>query len=160
MLSIVMLHTGFIAAHAASGVAALVFGLVSLHPRAPGVPTTFRLYLGTLWLMVLLLIVVVGIDWMDLDLAGRSFYGALTLLALYTGWRGWRALQDLRNRASDWKGNYIDNMGFTLIALSDGFVIISALDLGTPMWLVVAIGVLVILAGRLGVRRTKERVAA
>jgi hypothetical protein len=51
-------------------------------------------------------------------------------------------------------------MGFTLIALFDGFVIISALDLGAPSWLVVAPGVLGIVVGRLGVRRVQRRVAS
>lgn len=119
-----------------------------------------RVYLATLWLMVLFLIVVVGVDWMDLDRIARCVYGALTLLALYIGWRGWRALQNLQSRTVDWQGDYIDSVGFTLIALFDGFVIIAALDLGAPIWLVVVIGVLGILAGRLGVRKTRERVAA
>lgn len=155
-----MLHSTLIAAHAASGIVAFVFGLVILRPpRLRGVPTMFYLYLATLWLMVLFLIVV-GIDWMNLDLVSRSVFGALTLLALYTGWRGWRALQNLQSRTTNWKGNYIDNVGFTLIALFDGFVIIGALDLGAPIWLVVIIGVLGVLVGRLGVHRTKERVAA
>jgi hypothetical protein len=47
--------------------------------------------------------------------------------------------------------------GFTLISLFDGFVIVSAIDLGSPIWLVVAIGVLGILVGRLGVLRLKAR---
>lgn len=156
-----MLHVVLIAAHTASCVAAFMLGLTWLRPpRTQGVPTTFGVYLATLWLMVLFLIVVVGVDWMDLDLIARCVYGALTLLALYIGWRGWRALQNLQSRTVDWQGDYIDSVGFTLIALFDGFVIIAALDLGAPIWLVVVIGVLGILAGRLGVRKTRERVAA
>ena len=142
-----MLHAMFIYAHAACGAAAFVFGLVGLRPRAKGVPTMFRPYLGALWLMVVFLIVVVGIDWMNLGPIDRSVYGALTLLALYTGWRGWRALRNLQSRATGWKGNYIDDVGFTLIALFDGFVIISALDLGAPTWLIAIIGILGILVG-------------
>jgi len=154
-----MLHAIFIAAHAAGGVAAFVFGLIVLRPRMESVPTTFHLYLGTLWLMVVFLILVVGIDWTGLGLVSRSVYGILTLLALYTGWRGWRALQNLRSRTTDWKGRYIDDVGFTLIVLFVGFVVVGTFDLGAPIWLVVVIGVLGILTGRLGVRKTKERVA-
>lgn len=155
-----MLHTVLITAHAATGLAALSFGLVGLRQlTTKGTPTMISPYLGALWLMVLFLVVVVGVDWMDLDSISRSIFVALTLLALYTAWRGWRALKDLQCQTTGWKDDYIENVGFTLIALFDGFVLISALDLGAPIWLVVAIGVLGILAGRLGVGRMKERVA-
>ncbi len=153
-----MFHTVLIAAHAASGLAAFVLGFVGLRPITKGMPTLVGPYLGALWLMVVFLVVVVGVDWMGLDPASRAAYGGLTLLALYTGWRGWGALRNLRSRAVGWKGGYIDDVGFTLIALFDGFVIVSALDLGAPIWLVVVVGVLGILAGRSGVRRMKERV--
>lgn len=83
----------------------------------------------------------------------------MTALALYTGWRGWRALRALRSPAVA-PGDYIEDVGFTLITLFDGFVIIGALDLGSPVWLVVIVGVLGVLVGRLGIRRVKERAAA
>jgi hypothetical protein len=154
-----VLHLVFLAAHAASAVAAFVLGLLRLRPRTAGVSTIFRWYLGALWLMVLFLIVVVGIDWTRLDLTTRSIYGALTLFALYIGWRGWRALQNLRSRRPGWEDEYIDNVGFTLIALFDGFVIVLAIDLGAPIWLVLLVAALGVVVGRLGVARVKRSVA-
>jgi hypothetical protein len=50
-------------------------------------------------------------------------------------------------------------VGFTLIALFDGFVIVRAIDLGVPIWLMLAIGALGVLAGRLDVLRLKARAA-
>lgn len=44
--------------------------------------------------------------------------------------------------------------------LFDGFVIISALDLGAPTWLVLAIGLLGIVVGRYALGRVKKSVAA
>lgn len=155
-----MLHTVLIAAHAACGLIALASGLMAIGRRARGMPAQFRVYLGALWLMVLCLVVVVGTDWANLDLPTRSLYAALTLFAFYIGWRGWRGLQNLRAQAPGWQAAYVENVGFTLIALFDGFVIIAALDLGAPIWLVLLIGALGVLVGRRGVGRTTQRVAA
>jgi len=163
-----MLHTTLIAAHAASGIAAFVAGCMGLRSRARGgggggggggVAPVHRVYLGALWAMVLLLLLVVALDWPGLPLTGRIIYGALSLFALYTGWRGWHALAELRGRGAGWQGAYVDDVGFTLIVLFDGFVIIAALDLHAPIWLVLAIGVLGVVIGRRAVQRTKERVA-
>ncbi len=157
-----MLHNTLIAIHAASGVAAFALGCLALRPRIQGiqgVPPTLRWYIGTLWLMVLLLLMVIAIDWSTLDPGTRILYVALSVLALYTGWRGWQAVQNLRGRVAGWKGPYVDNLGFTLITLFDGFVIIAALDLHAPVWLAVVIGVLGVVVGRLGVQKAKERVA-
>jgi hypothetical protein len=54
--------------------------------------------------------------------------------------------QELECR-EDWRTAYVESLGFTLIALFDGFVIVSAIDLGAPIWLVLGIGVLGVLAG-------------
>lgn len=157
-----MLHTTLIAIHATSGVAAFATGCLLLRrriQRTEGVPSTVRLYIGTLWLMVLLLLMVIAIDWSALALGTRVLYGALSVLALYTGWRGWQAVQNLHRRVADWKGLYVDNIGFTLITLFDGFVIIAALDLHAPVWLVLFIGILGVVVGRFGVQKAKESVA-
>jgi hypothetical protein len=84
----------------------------------------------------------------------------LTVLAFYVGWRGWQAFQDLQRRGAGWTPSYLDDVGFTLIALFDGFVVIGALDLGAPVWLVVAIGVLGILVGRGAISQMKTLAAA
>lgn len=83
-----MLHNLLIAAHAVCGLAAFALGVIVRRPRSPGVSPLFWSYLGALWLMVVLLITVVAVDWGTIVLAVRVLYGALTALALYTGWRG------------------------------------------------------------------------
>lgn len=154
-----MFHTVLIIAHTTVGIAAFIFGLIVLRPVRPrGMQTLFWLYLGSLWLMVMSLFVVVGFDWMNLGLAPRMTFGALTLFAVYIGWRGWQAYRHLHDRTNNWKSRYIDDLGFTLIALFDGFVIILALDLGGPVWVAVTVGVLGVVVGRLGLMRTKRGV--
>jgi hypothetical protein len=110
--------------------------------------------------LVLFLILVVALDWARLDLTGHALYGTLTLLALYIGWRGWQALQHLRSPMGSWRADDIDDVGFTLIALFDGFIIISALDLGAPVWLTLGVAALGILTGRYAVQRVQETAAA
>jgi hypothetical protein len=81
-------------------------------------------------------------------------------LALYTGWRGWRALEGLRFRKMGWRVGEIDHGGFTLITLLAGFVIVGALDLTGEAWLAIALGVLIILGARFGVQRAKATLGA
>lgn len=154
-----MAHTILIAAHATCGLIAFVVGILVLRPRTMTVTPLFHLYLGALLLMVFFLLLVVGFDWLIIDMASRLIFSALIILALYVGWRGWHALQILRHQATDQVDRYIDDVGFTLIALFDGFIIVFFLDLGSPIWLVVLIGLLGILIGRSVVIAVKRRVA-
>jgi xanthosine utilization system XapX-like protein len=97
--------------------------------------------------MVLSLIVVVRNDWQSLSRSTQVVYGVLVLLALYTGVRGLEALGCLSRQRPEWRRAYIGHVGFTLISLFDGFVIVGALDLNAPGWLVAAVGVLGIVIG-------------
>ncbi len=149
------LHSLLIDVHAAAGVAAFALGFIVLRPHSTLLPRTFRAYLGTLWMMVSFLIVAVVVDWGSIGMARRVLYGGLSTLALYVGRRGWQAHGERVEGAPD-QSQYIEDVGFTLIALFDGFVIVGALDLGAPVWLVVTVGALGIFLGRLGVRRVKR----
>jgi hypothetical protein len=151
-----MVHTLLIAAHGASGLAALAAGSLALRPPARGVPAVFRVYLGALWLMVLFLLLVMALDWGTLASVSRLLYGALVVLAVYVAWRGWQGWQELQQHGAGWPDAYIEDVGFTVIALFGGFVIIGALGVGAPVWLVVALGVLGVLIGRGVIGRTKK----
>ena len=54
---------------------------------------------------------------------------------------------------------YVHDVGFTLITLFEGFVIVGAIDLGAPVWVVVALAVLGVAAGRMVVDRV-DRLAS
>ena len=52
---------------------------------------------------------------------------------------------------------YVDHVGFTLISLFDGFVIVSAIDLKAPGWLVGALAVLGVVVGIRTVNAVKSK---
>jgi len=47
----------------------------------------------------------------------------------------------------DWWTIYIDHIGFTLISLFEGFIIVSGIDLGAPGWLTAIVAVLGVVVG-------------
>lgn len=143
--------------HALRGLVALVVGISVLHPPDRGGSLRFLAYLGALWAMVLFLAVAVVTDWPSLDATSRILYAALTIFALYIGGRGWSARHRVRHRAPGWQGRNLDDVGFTLISLFAGFVIVSALDLGAPAWLVILIGLCSVFGGRLAIGRVRAR---
>jgi uncharacterized PurR-regulated membrane protein YhhQ (DUF165 family) len=152
-----VIHYPLIIAPAACAIAAFVLGLSVVWRPAEQLTGLFRAYLGALGLMVLFLVGAVVVDWPDLETVRRLVYAGLLALVAYTVWRGWQAALNLEQHHGAWRDAYVENVGFTLISLFDGFVMVSAIDLGSPIWLVVAIGVLGILVGRLGVLRLKAR---
>lgn len=154
-----MLHITLITIHACVAIVSFIFGLIVLRPPSkPGISPLYRIYIFALWLMILSLIAVVSVDWVHLNMASRSVFVTLTLFAIYIGWRGWQATHQYRTRHEAWKKKYIDDVGFTLIALFDGFAIIFVLDLGAPVWAAVATGVLAAFVGRFGLARFKNKV--
>src|SRR6266545_1895590 len=92
--------------------------------------------------------------------AVASFGAGALSLGLYMVWRGAQAGARLRRQAGDWRPRYIDDIGFTLIALFEGFVIVSAIDLGAPVWLVILVAVAGVVAGNLVIRRVKAQLSA
>ena len=107
--------------------------------------------------MLLFLIVAVATDWSQLDTLKRAIFAGLLLLGAYTGFRAWLAARKLNTSLNP--PGYVADIGFTLIALFDGFVIVTAFDLGAPIWLVVIVGALGIILGVTGIHQLKRRAA-
>lgn len=137
-----------IVAHTVAGVVAFAAGCSVIRPRADVRGVRFRTYFGSLVALVIFLVAAIASHWADLETAPRLIYTVLTGLGLYMVWRGWQA-----RTAPIQDGRYVEHVGFTLIALFDGFVIVSAIDLHAPIWLVVVIAVAGVLVGRRGVAR-------
>jgi hypothetical protein len=75
-------------------------------------------------------------------------------------WRAYRAWGRLRRPAPGGRAGYLDDLGFTLIALFGGFVIVAAVDLGLPAWLVAVIAVGGIAGGIQAMKQVKTRLSA
>ncbi len=54
------------------------------------------------------------------------------------------------------KLRYMDDAGFVLIALVDGFVNVTALDLGAPPWIVTPAAILAVAVGHYCLARAKQ----
>ncbi len=151
-----MPHNVLIALHALAGVACFAAGVLSLRRSTRG-SWWFRGYAISLAALVLFMIAVIAVDWPRLDTSARLVYSGLLLLGLYMLWRAWRAGIRLRRHDPGWRSRYVDDIGFTLISLFDGFVIVSAIDLHAPGWLVGLIAVAGVVAGILAIRQVKAR---
>src|SRR5215469_2563185 len=145
-----MLHSALIAVHDAAA------GLACLPLRAPG-SWRFRVYAGSLLAMLVFVAGAITVGWASLDATARVTFTGLAALGLYMVWRAGRARARLRHQHPGWQPGYLDDVGFTLIALFDGFVIVGAIDLGLQAWLVVLVAVAGVAAGIEAMKRVKAR---
>jgi hypothetical protein len=155
-------HTALIVLHAAAGVAAFVAGCLVLRPpdAGPRARRLFQVYLVSLGSMVVFLLGAMAAHWRELGTTEQVVYGGLLLLGLFMVWRAMAAGSLLRRRGDGWRLPYMGHVGFTLIALWDGFVIVLAIDLGAPGWLVAALAVLGVVAGNRALHRAEARARA
>ena len=151
-----MAHDVLIWLHATAGVIAFAAGILCLRLTSAG-SWWFRGYLAALVGLVVFMVAVVAVDWLGLDLASRLIYSGLIVLGLYMLWRGWRARTALLVQKASWRPEYLDHVGFTLISLFDGFVIVAAIDLHLPGWLVALVAVAGVAGGIATIRGLKQR---
>jgi hypothetical protein len=151
-----MIHTILILGHAFAGAVALVFGCVVLRPPARR-SVAFHIYYSALLAMVVLVVAVVVYDWGMLSVGQRVTFSPLTVLATYTAVRGVQAHRARNLRLVGWQTSYVDHVGFTVIALFDGFAIVSAVDFGAPLPVILLAGVLGVVAGVATINRVKSR---
>ncbi|MFC0623489.1 hypothetical protein [Kribbella deserti] len=145
-----MWHTVFIVLHAASGVVAFGAGCVAVRRQA-----WFPYYFWSLALLDIFMVISVAIGWRDMTTTARAVFSGLIVLGAYMMWRAIQAARARPAAGTPPSAPYLDHLGFTLIALFEGFAIVAAIDLGAPAWLVVAIAVGGVLAGTLMVKRQK-----
>lgn len=150
-----------IVVHTLGGVSGFALGCLLLRPsslgraREPLLPA----YVVVILVMVVALASAVAIGWGARSGSERATFGGLVLLGGYTAWRAWHAWAVRGRRTAGWSLTFVTDIGFTLITLFDGFVIVAALDLGAPGWAVGAVAVLGVVVGRWAIARV-ERAAA
>ncbi len=156
-----MLHVILIVVHAAGGALGFFLGVyVAIRPDAAMRRRwPMPIYEAFIAILVLGLIAVVVADWPTLELWQQIPFALLAVLGLYTLLRAVQAGRVGRRRGDGWRTTFIDHVGFTLISLFDGFVIVLAIDLRAPLWLVGIIAVAGIAVGIAGVRYLQRRSA-
>jgi hypothetical protein len=147
-----MWHTVFIVLHAASGVVAFGTGCAAIRRQA-----WFRYYFWSLALLDVFMVISVTIGWRDMSTTERTVFSGLIVLGAFMMWRAIQASRTRPTAGNPPSAKYIDHLGFTLIALFEGFVIVAAIDLGAPSWLVVALAVGGVVAGHFILRRLKNQ---
>jgi hypothetical protein len=142
-------HHLLIFLHAFGGVISFISGCIALIPslKRNARSTLLSLFLAAQAVLTVALFGVVAYDWPHFVLSQQIIFGGLCLLALYMAWRAFAAYRAFRDHRPGWMQPFADQVGFNLISLFDGFVIISALDLSAPGWLVGVIAVLGVVMG-------------
>jgi uncharacterized membrane protein YfcA len=134
--------------HAAAGTGAFAVGLAALRPgRARDHPWLLPLLV---WLLVAMLVSVAGAmasHWNDLAGGAQATFMALLGLGLYMLHRARQAQRSANSTLSRDRRRYFDSLRFVVIALFDAFVVVTALDLGAPPWLVAALAVAAVAVG-------------
>ena len=153
------LHNILIILHAASATVSFLAGgfLMSSRKYASN-QMLFSTYWWTLVGMVVLLTGAILIYWTEYSGAERIIFPGLLVLAIYMLYRARKASQLLQTQQHGWQQGYIEHIGFTLISLLEGFIIVGGLNSGLPGWLVAFLAILGVLAGRWSIGFAQRRV--
>jgi hypothetical protein len=153
-------HTTLIILHATAATLAFFAGcLLIFSPAYLLNQQLFNLYQWTLIAMLLLLAGAILVYWKEYSDVERIIFPGLLGLALFMLFRAWGAGLVLATQQDNWKLGYVEHIGFTLISLFEGFIIVGGLDLGIPVWLVAIVAILGLLAGRWLIGMAKQRIA-
>ena len=147
-----MWHSALITLHALSGLLAFVAGCLALLRRS-----YLDTYFYSLVACIAFLVAVVAVDWAGLEAASRALFAALSALGALIVWRGAQARRIAASSRTQRSARELDHLGFTLVALLDAFVVIGALDLGAPGWLLGVVAVAVAAIGHVWITRLKRR---
>lgn len=157
-MDIQSLHNVLIILHATSATIGFFAGcLLIFSPTYTSNQWVFSLYWWTLVGMVVLLAGAILVYWTEYSSVERIIFPGLFGLGIYMLYRARSANQLFRTQQNGWKQGYIEHIGFTLISLFEGFIIVSGLNSGFPEWLVAVAAVLGVIAGRWVIRLAKER---
>ena len=147
-----MLYTFAITVHAVAATVAFVAGLLSV-PAGRFLGT----YRSAMAVMAAALVPAVLVDWSTTDAVARTAFGGLFLLSGVMVLRAELAARMSPDRTGGPVPAYLGHVGFTLIALADGFGVVAVLRAGAPGWLIAAVAVGVVLVGHLGIEAAKRR---
>ena len=143
------LHNVLIMLHAATAAISFFAGcLLIFAPTYISNQRLFGLYWLTLVGMVILLAGAMLVYWNEYSDTERIVFPFLLGLGMFMLYRAQNARSLLKAQQDNWKLGYIEHIGFTLISLFEGFVIVTVLNAGGPGWLVALLAVLGVFVGR------------
>lgn len=155
------IHDILITVHAFGGILAFITGAMVLAPPVKQHANRhwiFNLFLVSIAILLAPLYLVISVDWQHLIFIEQAAFSGLGILGLYMAWRAIQAYHVLKTQLNEWQPEYIDHMGFNMIALFEGFIIVAMIDLGTSDWLVGIIAVVSLVVGIWGVNKVKSRI--
>ena len=151
-------HNVIIILHAAAATLAFFAGCVLIFsPMYMLNRGLFNSYLWSLIAMVLLLAGAIIVYWQEYSDVERIIFPGLLGLGLFMLFRAWGAGLVLATQQDNWKLGYVEHIGFTLIALFEGFIIVSGLNSGFPGFLVAIVAIAGLFAGRWLIGTAKRR---
>ena len=147
-----MLDTVLITVHATAATIAFAAGVLSAPTgRFLGV------YRVAMAVMAAALVPAVLVDWSTTDPTARLVFAGLIGLAAVMVTRAELAGRRPPARTGGPTVGYLEHIGFTLISLADGFVVVAAIRGGAPGWAVGLLAVGVVVVGHLTLQAAKRR---
>lgn len=153
------MRTTLVVIHAGAGIIGLAAGAAALVPPA-GHDRWLRvrdLYAVCVGLLLAALLVLVVVDWADLDTGSRIAFTALGGLGVAMAVRLTLARRLAQARPAGWAERYLGHVYFTYISLWVGFVVLPALELPTPQLAVPLSALVVLVIGHFALRRFRRR---
>ena len=146
------MNTFFVSVHALAATVAFATGLAAL-PAGRWV----RLHLAAVVLMAAALVPAVLVDWATTPVGARVAFGALSFLALLMVARAALAARGRPQVVGGPTAAYLGHVGFALVALADGFAVVTAIRAGLPGYAVAALALGVVAAGHVGLSRVQRQ---
>ena len=158
-MDIQSIHNVLIIVHAVAATLSFFAGcLLIFSPTYTANQRLFSLYWWSLIGMVILLTTAILVYWKEYSTSERIIFPGLLVLAFYMLYRARSANRLLAVSEDNWKQGYVEHIGFTLISLFEGFIIVSGLTSGIPGWLVAIAAILGVLVGRWSIGLAQRRV--
>ena len=158
-MDILSIHNTLIILHATAATISFFAGCLLIFSLAQiSNQRLFSLYWWTLVGMVVLLAAAMLVYWTAYSSIERIIFPGLLGLGIYMLYRARNASHLLGDQQNDWKHDYIEHIGFTLISLFEGFIIVSGLNSGISGWLVAVAAILGVFIGRWVIHSAQQRV--
>ena len=149
-----MLHDTLIAVHAATGTASLLTGVVVVARHR-----LFALYLWSLVISIVTLTAAVALAWRGRPAATNLLFAGLVVLGAAMVRSGVLARPLRPDPSGPASQRFLDLVGFTLISLFDGFVIVAVLTRGGPAWLALVAATAGVIVGRAAMHQVADQPA-